>query len=583
MGRWLGLRTRRVASSLPVGYKVMLPFLALTLISGVTFAAVAALELSSVATAQADSNLVRARDAAVDRVAAFSASQVLVLRLLSGTSGLPAAVEAGDRDALQTLLLPMLNGDSRFLGLRVSVLAASGDEVLTIRPDPADPQGCYCTYGRRLGPWSSLAAVVAEPDHLQSGVASDLDGPMVYTIGPIGTDAEPAPGALLIAQPVGELLTAIRGGSNVEAGLYFADGSRLTATRGFPAGHNLSSGDRSQVLAGRSLPTAKPVLGNYEMAFIPWTLRGAPVGYIGLAVPHELPRLSDPVLLLLAFTFVAAVGLCLLAAYFVNRAVSRPLALLVAATNEVAAGNLSHHSTVHADDETGRLAAAFNTMVDSLREHRAVIERTMDETLEALAAAIDARDPNTHGHSYRVADYAAALGAAAGLASGELGVLRRACLVHDIGKIGVPDRVLLKVGPLTEEELKIVQAHPVIGFQVLRHLSWEREVLEVVRHHHERWDGTGYPDGLAGPEIPALAALTSVADTLDAMVSDRVYRPTMSFDDAVAEIRRGSGRQFDPAVVELLVVAEPSLRDIAAAANIGVPFKSINPVVMVAS
>jgi putative nucleotidyltransferase with HDIG domain len=159
----------------------------------------------------------------------------------------------------------------------------------------------------------------------------------------------------------------------------------------------------------------------------------------------------------------------------------------------------------------------------------------------------------------RVTVYSVALAQTAGWSEEAVDLVRRGSLVHDIGKIGVPDSVLGKAGPLTADEWNLMKRHPGLGHQMLRHLKWAPEVLDIVRSHHERWDGGGYPDGLATEGIPAVARLVAVCDTLDAMTSDRPYRSGFSFRVAAAEIRRMSGTQFDPAMVDAFVRATPEI------------------------
>ena len=194
-----------------------------------------------------------------------------------------------------------------------------------------------------------------------------------------------------------------------------------------------------------------------------------------------------------------------------------------------------------------------------LKDKTTRLEASTEATLLTLASAIDARDRYTHGHSVRVAAYSEKLALAAGLSPGDLDIVRRACLVHDIGKIGVPDVILSKPGRLTPEEVYVMQDHPVIGYEMLRNLPWEPRVLEIVRHHHERWDGRGYPDRLKAEAIPFLARLVAVADTLDAMTCHRPYRPAFAFSAAEAEIIDGAGSQFEPAMVETFKKARQEL------------------------
>jgi len=170
-------------------------------------------------------------------------------------------------------------------------------------------------------------------------------------------------------------------------------------------------------------------------------------------------------------------------------------------------------------------------------------------TVEALAAAVDAKDPYTRGHSRRVSDYGAAVAYALGWPPEDIARVRRAGLLHDVGKIGIPDAVLTKPGPLTMEEFAIIKEHPAIGERVLTAVPYLREVLPAVRHHHEQWDGRGYPDGLAKDRIPSDATILIVVDAFDAMTSSRTYRSALSIREARRRLHEGSGTQFDPRIV----------------------------------
>jgi HD-GYP domain-containing protein (c-di-GMP phosphodiesterase class II) len=170
--------------------------------------------------------------------------------------------------------------------------------------------------------------------------------------------------------------------------------------------------------------------------------------------------------------------------------------------------------------------------------------------VRALASAIDAKDPHTHGHSERVARIATCLGRHMNLTAEELSNLYLAGLLHDVGKIGVLDSVLKKPGKLTESEYRHVMSHVEIGMSILGELKRLRQVLPGIRHHHERYAGHGYPDGIHGEEIPLIARILAVADSFDAMTSDRPYRPGINPDEVATILRRGSGKQWDPKVIE---------------------------------
>jgi putative nucleotidyltransferase with HDIG domain len=189
---------------------------------------------------------------------------------------------------------------------------------------------------------------------------------------------------------------------------------------------------------------------------------------------------------------------------------------------------------------------------ESYRRERAragELRRSYKATVRALANAVEARDAYTGKHAERVAAYGLALARAVGIDVADEPQLEFGFLLHDIGKVAVPDAVLFKPEPLSEEEFAQVADHPQIGSEILRHVDFLDEAIRVVRHHHERWDGNGYPDGLKGDEIPLAARVFAVADTLDALTTDRPYRNAVSWPLARKEICDGSGTQFDPSVV----------------------------------
>ena len=188
-----------------------------------------------------------------------------------------------------------------------------------------------------------------------------------------------------------------------------------------------------------------------------------------------------------------------------------------------------------------------------LAESNRLLEESALEAVESLNATVDAKDPYTAGHSQRVQRIAVALGEELGLGREQLDILRFAGLFHDIGKIGVPDAILTKPDRLTELEFEIVKRHPEDGARIVARLHRLHAVVPAVLHHHERWDGKGYPDGLRGDGIPLEAAIVGLADAVDAMTTDRPYSCARTLEDATEEIVRNRGTQFAPAVVDAFV------------------------------
>jgi putative nucleotidyltransferase with HDIG domain len=170
--------------------------------------------------------------------------------------------------------------------------------------------------------------------------------------------------------------------------------------------------------------------------------------------------------------------------------------------------------------------------------------------LDRLVEVVSGHDLYTGDHSCRVADYVTGLARLLGMSTTEVSLARRAALVHDVGKIAVPDRILRKRGPLTEDEAKLVRLHPIVGAGMLSRIAGLEALVPIVLHHHERWDGLGYPRGLAGVDIPIQSRMILVADAYDAMTTERPYGPRRTPHEALAELRRHSGQQFDPLMVD---------------------------------
>ncbi len=199
------------------------------------------------------------------------------------------------------------------------------------------------------------------------------------------------------------------------------------------------------------------------------------------------------------------------------------------------------------------------------RKHAGEIADLHLRTIEALALAIDAKDHTTHDHLERVRSYAVEIGKQMGVSELELEALRAAALLHDIGKLAVPEHIINKPGRLTPEEFEKMKIHPSVGGQILERVNFPYPVVPIVRSHHERWDGTGYPDGLVGEQIPVGARILAAVDCLDALISDRQYRRAIPLEEAMREIVRLSGSHFDPRVVEILERQYPDLERIAKA------------------
>ena len=197
-----------------------------------------------------------------------------------------------------------------------------------------------------------------------------------------------------------------------------------------------------------------------------------------------------------------------------------------------------------------RYAADLRETFKQERARAQELKRSYRATVRALANAVEARDAYTGKHAERVAAYGLEIASAVGMDLTDSPEIEFGFLLHDVGKVAVPDAILFKTSRLTETEYALIAQHPLIGWEILREIEFLGEAKLVVRHHHERWDGSGYPDGLSGEGIPLAARVFAVADTLDALTTDRPYRPASDLSVARREIRRSTGTQFDPTVAE---------------------------------
>lgn len=204
-------------------------------------------------------------------------------------------------------------------------------------------------------------------------------------------------------------------------------------------------------------------------------------------------------------------------------------------------------------DEIGTLAHSVYQMEDVISKSIEELTRITEETAQALATAIDAKDKYTHGHSARVAEYSREIARIAGKSEGECRDIYLAALLHDVGKIGVPNVIINKNGKLTDEEYTIIKTHPVIGKEILSKISQAPNICDGAYYHHERYDGKGYPSGLSGTKIPDIGRIIAVADAYDAMTSNRSYRGTLSQEYVRSEIEKGVGTQFDPQYAKIML------------------------------
>ncbi len=303
-------------------------------------------------------------------------------------------------------------------------------------------------------------------------------------------------------------------------------------------------------------PGGREVLGSLcPVEGVPWAVVAARDLDVAFAAVRAMGRRT-------AVLALIATAVAVLAGVVLARRITSPLRSLAEVTSAVARGEFSRRVPVSSRNELGQLASNFNLMaaevesfVQSLRQALRENQELMLDSIRALAAAIDAKNPYTRGHSERVSQYAVAIGRHLGLDSAELQRLEIAAILHDVGKIGIEDKILLKPSALNDQEFAQMRGHVLKGAAIVSPIKRLREVLPGIRSHHENWAGGGYPDGLAGEEIPLMARIIAAADVFDAMTTQRPYQPAMVLDSVLARVRELSGTRLDPGVVEAFFAA----------------------------
>jgi len=282
---------------------------------------------------------------------------------------------------------------------------------------------------------------------------------------------------------------------------------------------------------------------------------GTPLGMMHLWINRsELERRIEEAniyiypILGLAFLLFVILGAVVLYTPF------RVLRGMTLTAERIGAGDLSARVPVNGCDEVATFCEAFNTMAGSLGQAREEIFKKHMETIQAMVSTVEAKDKYTQGHCLRVRDYASKiLQHYENLIPEEKRLIEKAALLHDIGKIGVTDRVLLKKSKLNEKDVKIIKSHVTIGENILRPVESMKEVASWIGHHHERWDGRGYPDGIKGESIPLASRVIAVADAIDAMRTERPYRKAFTMEKTIKILKEEKGKQFDPRLVEIAV------------------------------
>ena len=523
---------RRIAS------RIIAPYALLTLLFAATGTYLTTSVVSGSLQERFDNRLVEAGRAASDAFVRDERRHLELARAVVFTEGVATATAARDSQALARLVTPIAaNGGLE----RVEVLDAQGGLLLGLARSPSEPNAYVAVAddGRRAA-WEVVASVLAgrvdEKGDKFSGLVQTEGGPVLFTSAPLRS-GEALVGVVLVGTPLDSLLPELKGSALADVTLYAGNGTPLAST--FSGGGKDPEADLDLTTnwtlsaTGGAFKQTRTLFGReFALLYDELEIRGEPAALISVALPTDLVTGAGSlagwrmaVLFTIGTTAVFVLG------WWIASTLTRPLGRLLATARAVTRGDLSARTQISSSDEIGALASAFDTMTQRLQQQHT-------GTVRALASAIDARDPYTLGHSVRVGQLAMELGRKLALPSAMLQHLEIGGYLHDIGKIGIRDAVLLKPGELTEEQRAIIEEHPRIGLRILEPVDLPPEVIAFVGGHHERLNGSGYPRGLQQDEISLVARIAAVADIYDALTTDRPYRTALISREAFEAIAR---------------------------------------------
>jgi putative nucleotidyltransferase with HDIG domain len=551
----------------PIRTKITIPYLILSIILAIAAAYIITQLIVENVEERFNKQLYEAGKISSELSVSYESQLLETERLLANVEGVADALQRRDADTLRSLTLGIVANDAQEA---VEFFDRHGNHILSIHHRPGgNPEDYYFSSGGTSA-FTGLEIVqkVLAQENDQRGdkfaglVDTDL-GEVLYVSGPIHDSQERLAGIVMVGRSLEKLSLDIRAKTFAQITYYDPRGHIIYST--LPTPVDIGPELAAQTVSFKDIQSTRRALPGQrelEVANIPfaeilgsWEVRGdQELGVIGVALSQNAVVQSSTSSRWRIFFLVASANflVILVGIHLANR-ITQPLLQLVQASMKVSKGNLDVQVRADTNDEISILTESFNAMVASLNQSQKDLINAYDSTLEGWAKALELRDKETEGHSERVTSLAIKLAKAVGIHGEALVNLRRGALLHDIGKMGTPDSILHKNGPLDERERQIIQEHPGHAYDMLKHIDYLKAALEIPYCHHEKWDGTGYPRGLKGEEIPVSARVFAIVDVYDALINDRSYRKALPREDVIAYLRIQSGSHFDPNLLEVFL------------------------------
>jgi HD-GYP domain-containing protein (c-di-GMP phosphodiesterase class II) len=548
----------------PIRIKITIPYLVLSIILAIAAAFLITQLVIENVQERFNKQLYEAGKISSELVVSYESQLLETERLLANAEGVASAIQSNDPDTLRSLTLGIIANDQQEA---VEFFDMHGNHILSIHhrlggnPEDYDfSSGGQSIYTRL----EIVQNVLAQRNDSKGDKFADLvdTGPQefLYVSGPVYDPHGNPAGVVLVGRSLSKLTMELRSKTFAQITLYDHTGKVIYSTLPFP--QDIEPEVAAQTVSLKDLSSTKRNLASqrdFDVSNIPfaeilgaWEVRGNhELGVLGVALSQNAVVQSSISSRWRIFFLVASANfLIILVGINLANTITRPLLQLVQASAKVARGNLDVQVRAQTNDEISILTESFNSMVASLSQTQKDLINAYDSTLEGWAKALELRDKETEGHSERVTDLTIRLAQAMGIQGEALVNIRRGALLHDIGKMGIPDAILHKNGPLDEKERKVIQLHPQYAYDMLKHIDYLKAALEIPYSHHEKWDGSGYPRGLKGEEIPISARMFAVVDVYDALISDRPYRKAMPRQEVIDYLKAKSGSHFDPEVLD---------------------------------
>jgi putative nucleotidyltransferase with HDIG domain len=544
-----------------IRWKIILPYAFLSIVLAVVATYLVTRLVTGSLAERFDNQLAEAGRVTADAVVRQEREHLEIVRAVAFTEGVADSIRAEDEKRLEDLVEPIaVNATVE----RLEVLDAQGQRVKTLSlSDGGEAHYQELNDDDEPAIWPLVGQILqGDVDELgdkYAQIVETSEGFVFYTAGPVFENDELV-GVVLVGTSVDSFVKQAKTEALADITVYDFQGNPLNSSFARPddassdeARLDIGGAVLEEAISGASAVREQRTLWGrgYDLLYGRLEVRDQVVGLYSVGLSTDFifsagttTRMQMTLLFGVGMTAVLAVGL------FLARLLTQPLLRLVRTARLVASGDLTARSKVKSRDEIGALASSFDEMTEKLqRQHLA--------SIRTLASAIDARDPYTLGHSVRVGHLASMLGSHLGLDKKTLVQIEIGGYLHDIGKIGIRDAILLNPNQLTAEERQTINEHPRIGLSILQPADLSREVIEFVQGHHERLDGSGYPEGLEGEQISIIARIAAVADMYDALTSGRPYREPATSEEALALLCAEAGKLLDPRVVDALAAVLP--------------------------